>query len=121
MQSEIRRIIVVEAHRLQSGQCPIRIHSLGTGESFDIRPTADGFVDLASGLRVRTAPGHIQLPDLQGTIDLHLTGDVSFDGYDHVSNEPFSGRAGGGATVTVYDGDRIDYFQYAIATGDDGS
>jgi hypothetical protein len=119
MQSDIRRIIVVEAHRLRSGRCPVKVHSLGTGESFDIRPTADGFVDVASGLTVRTSPGHILLTDTQGTIDLHLTGDVAFDGYDHVSNEVFSGRAGGGASVTVYDKDRADYFQYAVATPDD--
>jgi hypothetical protein len=119
MQSDIRRIIVVEAHRLRSGRCPVLVHSLGTGESFDIRPTADGFVDVASGLTVRTSPGHILLSDSQGTIDLHLTGDVAFDGYDHVSNEAFSGRAGGGASVTVYDKDCADYFQYAVATPDD--
>jgi hypothetical protein len=35
-----------------------------------------------------------------------------------LSNEFFSGRAGGGASVTVYDGQRIDYFQYAVVVED---
>ena len=119
MQADIRRIIIVEAHRLRSGRCPVQVHSLGTGETFDIRPTADGFVDVASGLTVRTSPGHILLTDTQGTIDLHLTGDVAFDGFDHMSNEAFSGRAGGGASVTLYDSGRVDFFQYAVAAADD--
>jgi len=119
MQPDIRRIIAVDAHRRRSGRCPVLVHSLGTGESFDIQPMADGFLDVASGLRVQVADERIVLPDTQETIDIRFTGDVSFDGYDHASNEPFSGRAGGGASVTVYDSRRIDYFQYAVvAEGD---
>jgi hypothetical protein len=116
MLSEIRRIIAVEAHRRRSGQCPVRIYSLGTGETFDIDPTADGFVDLASGLAARVCGDGILLPDGQGVIDLRLTGDVGFEGYDHVSDEAFSGRAGGGASVTIYDREQTHFFQYAVAT-----
>jgi hypothetical protein len=120
MQSEIRRMIAVEAHRRRSGRCPVRIHSLGTGETFEIRPTADGFVDLTSGLSVRIADGRLLLPETSSSVDLNMTGDVGFDGYDHSSGEPFSGRAGGGASVTVYDRAQVNFFQYAVAAeGDD--
>lgn len=116
MSPEVRRIVAVEAHRRKAGACPVLIHSLGTGESFDIRPTADGFVDVETGLNVRVSDDHILLPDTRQTVDLHFTGDVAFDGYDHSSNEHFSGRAGGGASVTIYDSRRVDYFQYAVVT-----
>lgn len=119
MQAEVRRIIAVEAHRRRSGRCPVLLHSLGTGESFDIQPTSDGFVDLASGVAVRVSGDKILLPGNQRTIDFRFTGDVAFDGYDHASNETFSGRAGGGASVTVYDGERVNYFQYAVVTEGD--
>jgi hypothetical protein len=95
------------------------VHSLGTGETFDIRPTTDGFVDVESGIAVKVADGQILLPELRETIDLQFTGDVAFDGFDHRSNEPFSGRAGGGASVTLYDSRRADYFQYAVVTPGD--
>jgi hypothetical protein len=118
MSPEVRRIIAVEAHRRKSGACPVMIHSLGTGESFSIRPTADGFVDLETGLNVHVSDGHILLPDTRQSVDLNFTGDVAFDGYDHSSNEFFSGRAGGGTSVTVYDSHRVDYFQYAVVADD---
>lgn len=119
MQPEMRRIVAVEAHRRKSGRCPVQIHSLGTGETFDIRPTEDGFVDMTSGLMVRVSEGQILLPEIRETIDIRFTGDVAFDGFDHSSNEPFSGRAGGGASVTLYDRNRVDFFQYAVvAEGD---
>jgi hypothetical protein len=119
MQPEIRRIIVVEAHRRRSGRCPVRVHSLGTGETFEIRPAGEGFLDVASGLDVRVADGQILVPALRATIDLGLDGDVGFVGYDHQSGEPFSGRAGGGASVTLYDRDRTHFFQYAVAAEGD--
>jgi hypothetical protein len=119
MQKDVRRIIAVEAHRRRSGRCPVLIHSLGTGESFDIRPMADGFVDLASGVTVRVDGERLLLPDDDSAVDLHLNGDVAFDGYDHISNERFSGRAGGGASVTIYDNGRVNYFQYAVAAQGD--
>jgi len=115
MQPDIRRIVAVEAHRRRSGHCPVRIYSLGTGETFDIAPQGDGFIDLVSGLRVTVDGGTIQLPNGQGPIELHMIGDVGFDGYDHAGKEHFSGRAGGGASVTVYERGQDDYFQYAIA------
>src|SRR5689334_18429669 len=113
MQPEIRRIIAVAAHRRCCGRCPVLIHSLGTGESFDIKPTAEGFVDLASGLAVRVTDTQILIPAIGGVIDFRLTGDIAFEGYDHTGDEPFSGQAGGGASVTVYDRGRRNYFQYA--------
>jgi hypothetical protein len=119
MQSDVRRIVAVEAHRRRSGRCPVRVHSLGTGESFEIKPVANGFLDLATGIMVVSEGTQIKLPDGQGPIELRLTGDVGFDGYDHGSREPFSGRAGGGASVTLYDRDRKDYFQYAVAAEGD--
>jgi hypothetical protein len=111
---EIRRIVAVEAHRRRTGTCPVRMHSLGTGETFEITPAADGFVDVASGLTVHVAENQITVPSLPAIVDFKLTGDIGFDGYDHSSDEPFSGRAGGGSSVTLYDRDQRDYFQYAV-------
>jgi hypothetical protein len=114
MQPEIRRIVVVEAHRRRTGHCPVCVHSLGTGESFTIEPTDDGFYDVASGLKARIDGDRIIVPSLQATVDLALDGDIGFGGYDHSSGEPFSGRAGGGASVTLYSRDQCDFFQYAV-------
>ncbi len=119
MQPEFRRIVAVEAHRRRTGRCPERVHSLGTGETFEIRPAADGFCDVTSGLDVRVAEDHITVPSIGATIDFKLSGDVGFDGYDHASGEPFSGRAGGGASVTLYDRGQNNYFQYAVAAEGD--
>jgi hypothetical protein len=118
---EIRRIVAVEAHRRRTGRCPARIHSLGTGETFDIKPADNGFVDLASGWSVHVTDGQITVPAAPAMIDLKLTGDVFFDGYDQTNHERFSGRAGGGASVTLYDRDQTDYYQYAIAAEGDAS
>jgi hypothetical protein len=115
MSPDLRRIVIVEAHRRRSGRCPLRVHSLGTGETFDIKPAADGFYDVASGTTVRIDGAQILFADGRGPIDLALVGDVGFDGFEHARREPFSGRAGGGASVTLYDRGRHDYFQYAIA------
>ena len=115
MQPEIRRIIAVEAHRRRTGRCPTLVHSLGTGESFDIEPTQDGFMDVQSGLRVRSDATRILLPGDGEAIDLVLSDDVAFAGYDPTSRERFTGRAGGGSSVTIYDSERGDYFQYAVA------
>ncbi|HEX2656248.1 MAG TPA: hypothetical protein VHN11_21720 [Xanthobacteraceae bacterium] len=116
MQPDLRRIVAVEAHRRRSGRYPVRIHSLGTGETFEIRPAAGGFLDVASGLSVRIEGSRVLLPDGRGPVALTLVGDVGFDGLDEATGEPFSGRAGGGASVTIYDRDRSDYFQYAVGT-----
>jgi hypothetical protein len=119
MRPDVRRIVAVEAHRRRAGRCPRRIYSLGTGESFDIMPGDGGFVDVATGLRASTDNDTIRLSDGLGPVDLHLTGDVAFDGFDHGGDEPFSGRAGGGASVTIYERGQADYFQYAVvAEGD---
>ncbi len=119
MHSDLRRIVIVEAHRRRSGRCPVRVHSLGTGETFTIEPTDDGFRDVTSGLSVRVSGSQIMLSDGLGPLNLILTGDVGFDGVDHNTNEPFSGRAGGGASVTLYDRHRHEYFQYAVAAEDE--
>jgi hypothetical protein len=121
MQPEIRRIVAVEAHRRRTGRCPIQVHSLGTGETFVIEPAADGFVDLTSGLTVRVVGDQITVPSLRATIDLALVDDVGFDGYDHLSDEPFSGRAGGGASVTLYGRGQNSFFQYAVVAAGDHS
>ena len=115
MQPEIRRIIAVEAHRRRTGRCPVRVHSLGTGETFDIEPADRGFLDVTSGLNVRVSEEQILVPSLGAKIDLSLEGDVGFVGYDHMDGEPFSGRAGGGASVTLYDRGQSNFFQYAVA------
>jgi hypothetical protein len=115
MQPDIRRIVAIDAHRRKTGRCPTVIHSLGTGESFRIEPTANGFIDLQSGRQVRCEPAGSVLPASNTAIDTGFTGDVAFVGFDPLSRETFSGRAGGGATVTVYDERMVDYFQYAVA------
>src|SRR4051812_47825056 len=102
MDSDLRRIVAVEAHRRRSGRCPVRVHSLGTGETFEIEPAAAGFLDLTSGMAVRINGSQITLPDGRGPIDLTLVGDVGFDGYDHASGKPFSGRARGGAPGALH-------------------
>jgi hypothetical protein len=115
MQPDIRRIVAIDAHRRKTGRCPTVIHSLGTGESFDIEPTTDGFIDLQSGRKVRCERAGVVLPESNTAIDTGFVGDVAFSGFDPLSRETFFGRAGGGATVTVYDERMVDYFQYAVA------
>jgi hypothetical protein len=112
MRPEIRRIVAVEAHRRRAGRLPRVIHSLGTGESFAIAATPAGFTDLASGIEARPEPARILLPD-GAAIAFALDGDVGFAGYDPESRERFTGRAGGGASVTVYDPGG-GYVQYAM-------
>lgn len=119
MRPEIRRIVAVEAHRRRTGHCPARLHSLGTGETFEITPAADGFVDVTSGLAVQISGNRISVPSLPAIVDFTLSGDIGFDGYDHDSAEHFSGRAGGGASVTLYDRGERNYFQYAVAAEGD--
>ncbi len=119
MRPEIRRIVAVEAHRRRTGHCPVRVHSLGTGETFEIKPGPDGFVDVTSGLAVKINGNRITVPSLPAVVDFRLSGDIGFDGYDHDSTEHFSGRAGGGSSVTLYDREGRNYFQYAVATEGD--
>lgn len=119
MQSDVRRIVAVESHRRRAGRCPVIVYSLGTGETFDIRPTADGFVDLASNVAVHVRGDRISFPDGRRDVDLRLADDIALDGFDHNSNERFFVRAGGGASVTIYDQDQLNYFQYAVAADGD--
>lgn len=111
MTPELRRIVAVEAHRRRTGACPRMIHALGTGESFAVQPDEGGFTDVASGIAVRSEPARLVTPD--GAIAFSLDGDVAFSGYDPATRERFTGRAGGGASVTIYD-QRGAYFQYAM-------
>jgi hypothetical protein len=115
MQSDIRRIVAVEAHRRRTGHCPRMIHSLGTGESFTIEPSFDGFTDVETGLRVRADADGIRMPGM-APIAITLREDVGFSGFDPGSGERFSGRAGGGSSVTIYDSRQDDYFQYAVVS-----
>jgi streptogramin lyase len=110
----IRRIIAVDAHRRRKGVCPQMIHSLGTGETFRIAPAQDGFTDLETGLVVRVEPGRILLPAGLAPISIVMGEDVGFEGFDDNSGEHFSGRAGGGSSVTIYDANQVHYFQYAV-------
>jgi hypothetical protein len=112
MRAELRRIVAVEAHRRRSGSVPRVVHALGTGESFCLLPRDDGFLDESSGLEIRAEPARLLLPNGEA-IAFALEGDVGFGGYDPESRERFSGRAGGAASVTVYDA-RGDFFQYAM-------
>jgi len=116
MLPETRRIIAVDAHRRRTGALPVMVHALGTGESFAITALPDGFTDVASGLAVRIDYGRI-LQVGRAPIEIHLDGDVGFFGTDPFTGTRFSGRAGGGSTVTIYAG--ADYFQYAVVTDAD--
>ncbi len=119
MQPAIRRIIAVDAYRRRTGRCPTIIHSLGTGDTFEIKPTGDGFTDLNLGISVHAEAGRILLSDGAGPIEIVFDADTTFSGRDAASGERFSGRCGGGASVTIYDARRVDYFQYAIADARD--
>lgn len=117
MDADLRRIVAVEVHRRRTGRCPVLVHALGTGETFRIVPRPDGFADLATGLLVRPTADGIAL-DGAGPIALCLTGDIAFEGQDLASGERFSGHAGGGASVTLYDAHRTGFFQYAVSDRD---
>jgi len=117
MDADLRRIVAVEVHRRRTGRCPVLVHALGTGETFRIEPQGDGFRDLATGLRVRPTSGGIELEGA-GPVSLRLTGDIGFEGQELASGERFTGHAGGGASVTLYDSRCIGFFQYAVSDQD---
>jgi hypothetical protein len=112
--ADIRRIIAVDAHRRRKGVCPPMIHALGTGETFRIAPTPDGFTDLETGIEVRVESGRILLSAGYAPIAISMGEDVGFEGFDANSGEYFSGRAGGGSSVTIYDDRQVHYSQYAV-------
>jgi len=114
IQPDIRRIIAVEAHRQRSGMCPPMIHALGSGETFHITPLPDGFIDQHTGMPIRVEPGLIFVPGHVAPITITLDDDVGFTGFDPAACEHFSGRAGGGSSVTVYDSRQEQFFQYAV-------
>jgi len=113
MTPELRRIVAAEAHRRATGRCPVLLHALGTGESFAFRPEVEGFTDAASGLVVRSAPDGTLLVGAVHRLALAAEDAVLFRGQDLVTAERFTGRAGGGASVTLY-ADGGDFFQYAV-------
>ena len=107
----LRRIVAVEAHRRATGRTATLLHALGTGESFAIRPGADGFTEEESGIAARVAPdGTLHAGDAR--IVLTAEDEVLFHGVDLATGERFAGRAGGGAIVTLYLGD--DWFQHQV-------
>ena len=105
-------MVAVEAHWRRTGMLPRLLHSLGTGESFEIAPEVDGFADLASGAQARRMEGGLVVTPGEHRLALVLEDDVGFSG--HAAGERFTGRAGGGSTVTIYAGSG-EYFQYAVA------
>lgn len=119
MDPDTRRIAAVVAHRHRAGRCPLLVHALGTGESFAIEPLPDGFRDVASGQMVRPRPDGFALDG--GEVDLRFTGDLDFEGRDGASGARFTGRAGGGASVTLYGRDPADYATYAMSYRPDGA
>lgn len=114
MQPEIRRVIVTDAHRRRTGRCPVLLHSMGTGETFRIKPFQDGFTDVASGLTAHYADGGIRLASDADTIELTGGDDVTAAGYDPASRQRFTVRASGGVSVTLFAGWAKQYWQFAV-------
>ncbi len=108
MSPALRRIIAVQAHLTTTGHLAKTVHALGTGETFSFSLTRDGFRDDTSGLEASLDRGFFV--DGQPII-LTPRDNVMFDG--EAGGVQFSGRAGGGTSVTLYIAD--DWFQYAIA------
>lgn len=115
MSPALRRIVAVEAHRRATGRTATLLHALGTGETFAIQIDADGFTDEESGAAARVA-GDGTLAVDPSRIVLTPDGTVLFRGHDLATGERFSGRAGGGATVTLYDGD--EFYQFNVVAED---
>jgi hypothetical protein len=114
MDPDVRRIIAVTAHCRCTGDCPNLVHSLGTGESFAIEPGAQGFRDVASGIGVLTSGRDEIVRSDHGAIELRFDGDVAFFGRLQTTGEAFTGRAGGGVSVTIYEASGERFFQYAM-------
>lgn len=110
----LRRLVAAEAHRRRTGRLPPALHSLGTGESFVVEETAAGLRDAETGAEAARAGDSLLLGE--GGAEIALEGDVAFRGRDLSTGEWFTGRVGGGASVTIYDA-RGDFFQYAVAGG----
>ncbi len=111
----LRRLVAVEAHRRATGRIAVMLHSLGTGETFAIHPhPGAGFADETSGITARFGDGDVlEAHDHRIAITFHDR--VLFDARDLTTGERASGRAGGGATVTLYEGE--DWFQYNVVEG----
>jgi hypothetical protein len=108
----LRRLIVAEAHRRATGRCAVLLHALGTGESFVMLAQGSELRDETSGLAAQaTAEGDLLIGPARVTLSFDDA--VLFRGRDLASGARFTGRAGGGASVTLY-ADGGDYFQYAV-------
>lgn len=108
MKPDLRRVIAVAAHLRVTGHLATTVHALGTGETFAVTLTGDGFRDEASGLEARLDHG-LEVDGQE--ITLAPRDNVIFDGV--AGGTHFWVRAGGGASVTVHVGD--DFFPYAMA------
>lgn len=110
MSPDLRRVIAVAAHLRATGHLATTVHALGTGESYAMTLTGEGFRDEASGLEAKLDHGL----EVDGqAITLAPRDNVLMDG--QAGGERFWLRAGGGSSVTVYLGD--EYFQYAMLRG----
>ena len=107
MSPDLRRVIAVAAHLRATGHLATTVHALGTGESFTVVLTGEGFRDEASGLQAKLDRG-LEVDGQEVT--LTPRDNVLMDGRAGV--EQFWLRAGGGSSVTVYLGN--DFFQYAM-------
>jgi hypothetical protein len=67
---------------------------------------------------VRSEPGRLVLDPPGQVVAFALEGDVGFSGWDPDSRERFTGRAGAGASITLYDPRGQDFFQYAVLDGE---
>ena len=88
--------------------------SLGTGEAFEIEVLESGFVDHQSGVKAQFVLGGLSVDCEIGFIRLNLVEDVWFEGYIISAKETFSGRVGGGATVTLYEQAGENFFQFSV-------
>lgn len=110
MSPDLRRVIAVAAHLRATGHLATTVHGLGTGETYAMTLTGEGFRDEASGLEAKLDHGL----EVDGQEIMLIPRDnVLMDGQAGATR--FWLRAGGGSSVTVYVGD--DYFQYAMLRG----
>ena len=106
------RMLAAAAHHRASGVVPALLHNLWSGETHEFRREADGFTDAQSGQRaVQTAPDTVAI----GAVSLRFTAidDVAFAARIEPSGESVTGRAGGGASVTLHHGEA--FHQFAVA------
>lgn len=108
----LRRLVAAEAHRRRTGRWPHTLHSLGTGESFFLADHGGTLRDEETGALLTSTEAGAQV-NPGGVVALAMEGDVWFRGQVAATGERFTGRAGGGSSVTLYD-EAGDFFQYAV-------